>query len=91
MNAGLEIINRAAERFNEYCEVKHRLALPLHKGSAITGTGSPLDSLGVVNLVMEIELVLEENGWPTNLTNGEALAHLDTAGELAEYLEGAIV
>lgn len=84
---GLAIITAAVKRLNDYCEPKQRFPLPVTGESVIAGPGSPLDSLAVVNLIMEVEMILDETGHPANLTNSEVLMHLDTAGQLAAYLE----
>ena len=87
MTPGLKLLNEAGIRFNEYCDPKHRLPLPLGGSSPLAGQGSPLDSLALTNFVMEVELLIEEQGLKVNLTDGQALVHLGCAGSLATYLE----
>jgi hypothetical protein len=87
---GLQILNQAASRFNQFCKPGQALPLPLAPEIPLADQGSPLDSLGLMNFIMEVELVLEEAGSAINLTDGQALSFFGTAGELAAFIEGKL-
>ena len=48
--------------------------LPLHPHASIFGDGSPLDSLGLVSLLIEIEDQLAVRGWPISLSDERAMS-----------------
>jgi hypothetical protein len=48
--------------------------LAMHSQASIFGDGSPLDSLGLVSLLIEIEDQLAARGWPVNLSDERAMS-----------------
>lgn len=63
--------------------------------TVLSGPNAVLDSLGLVNLVIETEQKIEETfGVPVNLADQRAMSAgrnpLDTIGSLAEYIESLL-
>lgn len=48
--------------------------LAMHADASIFGDGSPLDSLGLVSLLIEIEDQLAARGWPLSLSDERAMS-----------------
>ena len=48
--------------------------LAMHPEASIFGDGSPLDSLGLVSLLIEIEDQLAARGWPVSLSDERAMS-----------------
>lgn len=48
--------------------------LAMHSDASIFGDGSPLDSLGLVSLLIEIEDQLAARGWPVSLSDERAMS-----------------
>jgi acyl carrier protein len=84
-NWALEVLSEAAKRFNEYAVAP--LPFPLHLQEPLGSQDSVLDSLALVTFIMEVEEVMTERKHYRNLTNGDALSHLDTVGALVAYME----
>jgi len=82
----LEVLDEAAKRFNDYAAVK--LPLPLRLSEPLATQKSSLDSLAFMTFIMEAEDVLAKREIHRNLTDGNALSHFDTVGDLVAYMEG---
>jgi acyl carrier protein len=85
-NWALEVLDEAAKRFNDYAAVK--LPLPLNPREPLATQKSSLDSLALMTFIMEVEEVMTERRIYRNLTEGNALSHFDTVGDLVAYMEG---
>ena len=70
---GIEAVILAAIDIVNQSRLPHE-QLAMHSQASIFGDGSPLDSLGLVSLLIEIEDQLAARGWPVNLSDERAMS-----------------
>ena len=68
--------------------------LPEAVDAPLFGTGSPLDSLGLVSLLIEVEEMLQEQGFDVALSDERAMSQtrspFRTVASLIAYIEASI-
>jgi acyl carrier protein len=66
-----------------------------HPQSNIFGEGSPLDSMGLVSLIMDVEDALSDAGYPISLSDAKAMSMKQspyrTKDALVDFIEAQIV
>ena len=89
----LKIVYRAVDEVNAQLPARHRLT---HSADApLFGSGGPLDSLGLVNLIVAVEQAIEDQlGISIVLADERAMSQRSspfrTARSLAEYVRGRL-
>jgi hypothetical protein len=67
-----QLVLRAIEQVNRARRPEARL--PVSDDAPIFGDGSPLDSLGLVALLIDIEEALQDRGFPVTLSDARAMS-----------------
>lgn len=67
-----DLVLRAIERVNLARETEARLAIG--PDVSLFGDGSPLDSLGLVSLLIDIEEALQDRGFQVTLSDARAMS-----------------
>jgi acyl carrier protein len=82
----LDLIYSGIERLN--AERGPEDQIPLELDTELFGENSPVDSLGLISIISDIEVGLSEEGHDLSLTDDEAVATVpwETVGSLRDYL-----
>jgi len=88
----LAVVLQAMERTNQMRTEAMRLAVS--QEAPLFGPPSPLDSLGLVSLLIDVEEALDEAGHPVILSDDRALSQsrspFRTVSSLVEYIDGLL-
>jgi acyl carrier protein len=82
----LDLIYAGIERLN--AERGPEDQIPLELDTELFGDASPVDSLGLISIISDIEVGLSEEGYEISLTDDDAVTAVpwETVGSLRDYL-----
>lgn len=84
-----QILTMVKASVSEYAESKEN-KIQVDENTPLIGKGSPLDSLGLVNVIIDLETRLTEQGFEVVLASEEAMYGNDTPFRSVSTLAGYI-